>query len=196
MNDKETPAVTAAPDEKKLKKSAKSELLEWIKDLLIAAIIVLVVLQFVMPTIVREHSMENTLKENDYVIVSRKSYTWLGRDIQRGDIIVFKSNLKTTLGTEKLLVKRIIGLPGDKVSISDGKVFINGEALEENYTKDGYTGGAMDEITVPEGYVFVMGDNRQSSTDSRSELVGSVPIEKIKGKVIFRLFPLKKAGKM
>ena len=138
--------------------------------------------------------MENTLQQNDYVFVSRRHYTWLKNDIQRGDIIVFRSDLTTAGGSEKLLVKRVIGLPGETVSISDGSVFINGEAIDASYTKDGYTGGHMDEVTVPQGHIFVLGDNRQNSTDSRSASVGFVDINDIRGKVVFRLFPLKKAG--
>ena len=186
---------TAKPIDKKLQDS-KANTREWIKDIGIALILALVFLQFITPTIVREHSMENTLQQNDYVFVSRRHYTWLKNDIQRGDIIVFRSDLTTAGGSEKLLVKRVIGLPGETVSISDGSVFINGEAIDAGYTKDGYTGGHMDEVTVPEGHIFVLGDNRQNSTDSRSASVGFVDINDIRGKVVFRLFPLKKAGGM
>lgn len=186
---------TAKPIDKKLQDS-KANTREWIKDIGIALILALVFLQFITPTIVREHSMENTLQQNDYVFVSRRHYTWLRNEIQRGDIIVFRSDLTTAGGSEKLLVKRIIGLPGETVSISDGSVFINGEAIDASYTKDGYTGGSMAEVTVPQGYIFVLGDNRQNSTDSRSESVGFVDINDIRGKVVFRLFPLKKAGSM
>ena len=167
---------------------------EWIKDLGIAAIIAVLFLTFFMPTIVREHSMENTLKQNDYVFVSRRLYTWFKKDIKRGDIIVFRSDLTTAAGSEKLLVKRIIGLPGDTVSIADGKVYVNGEPADDSYTKEGYTGGSMSEVTVPQGHVFVLGDNRQNSTDSRSPIVGFIDINDIKGKVVFRLLPFKRIG--
>ncbi|MBQ2311256.1 MAG: signal peptidase I [Firmicutes bacterium] len=179
--------------DKKLEDSRRNTR-EWIKDLGIAAIIAVLFLQFFMPTIVREHSMENTLLQNDYVFVSRRYYTWFKHDITRGDIIVFKSDLTTSSGSEKLLVKRIIGIPGDKVSIADGEVYVNGEPSDESFTKDGRTGGSMAEVTVPAGHVFVMGDNRQNSTDSRSPLVGFVDIKTIKGKVVFRLLPFKRLG--
>ena len=65
--------------------------MEWVKDLLIAAIAALVILELLMPTVVRQHSMENTLHQNDYVFVSRRTYTWFGQDIRRGDIITFMS---------------------------------------------------------------------------------------------------------
>lgn len=168
---------------------------EWIKDILIAVIVAIVILQFVMPVIVREHSMENTLHENDYVFVSRKAYKWFGEP-QYGDIIVFKSNLLMDNGTAKLLIKRVIGVPGDTISIHNGTVFLNGEALIEEYTKDGYTNTEMNEIVVPENSLFVMGDNRQNSADSRSESVGCVPMEKVSGKVVIRLFPFNQFGKI
>ena len=180
--------------DKKLEDSRRNTR-EWIKDLGIAAIIAVLFLQFFMPTIVREHSMENTLKQNDYVFVSRRYYTWFKKDLTRGDIIVFKSDLTTASGSEKLLVKRIIAIPGDTVSIADGQVFVNGAPSDASFTKDGYTGGSMAEVTVPAGHVFVLGDNRQNSTDSRSPVVGFVDINTIKGKVVFRLLPFKRMGK-
>ncbi|MBO4862094.1 MAG: signal peptidase I [Firmicutes bacterium] len=179
--------------DKKLEDS-RSNTREWIKDIGIAVIIAVLFLQFFMPTIVREHSMENTLHQNDYVFVSRRYYTWFKKDIQRGDIIVFRSDLTTAAGSEKLLVKRIIALPGDTVRIEDDKVYVNGEPADDSYTKDGCTGGSMAEVTVPQGHVFVLGDNRQNSTDSRSPIVGFIDINDIKGKVVFRLLPFNRMG--
>ena len=186
----------AQPSKQDLAESNKSKTKEWIKDLGTALIIALVFLQLLTPTLVREHSMENTLHQNDYLFVSRRHYSWFGNDLKRGDIITFDSELTTGLGMKKILVKRIIGLPGDKISISEGKVYINGEAQEEPYTKDGYTSTTMDEVTVPEGYIFVLGDNRQNSTDSRSPEVGFIDINRIRGKVVFRLFPISDFGTM
>ncbi len=187
--------IEASENEEKTEKnpSAAEELKEWVKDILIAIVVAALVLQFIMPTIVREHSMENTLHNDDYVFVSRKAYTWFGEP-QRGDIIVFKSNLLLQNGQNKLLVKRIIGIPGDTISISGGIVYLNGEALEENYTKDGYTLGDMSEITVPEYSLFCMGDNRQNSADSRDGRIGCVSMNDVKGKVVFRLLPLSDFG--
>ena len=94
-------------------------------------------------------------------------------------------------------IKRVIGLPGEHLQISNGKVYINGEELDESaYLKDDvYTddyGGVFTDIVVPEGYVFAMGDNRTKSADSRR--FGCVPIEKIEGKVAIRFWPLNKFG--
>ena len=92
-------------------------------------------------------------------------------------------------------IKRIIGLPGEHVQIRDGKVYINGEELQESYLHGVETGdmnGVFTDSIVPENCVFVMGDNRPHSTDSRC--FGCVPMEKIEGKVVFRFWPLNRFG--
>lgn len=172
-----------------------STIKEWVKDIAFAVIASLIILQFVKPTIVREHSMENTLKENDYIFVSRQAYTLFG-DYERGDIVVFKSDLMMDNGEAKFLVKRVIAIPGDAILIAEGQTQINGKPVEEPYTKDGYTATDMEEVTVPEGQLFVMGDNRQNSMDSRDARVGFVPMESVIGKAVFRLFPFKTIGKL
>lgn len=179
-----------APEKKKgLSENAK----EWIKDILIAIVVAFLVLQFIKPTIVQEHSMENTLVANDYLFISKQSYRLFG-DPQRGDIIVFHSSLTTSDGSEKLLVKRIIAIPGDTISITGGVVYINGEPQDEPYTKDGYTNTEMDEVYVPEGKLFCMGDNRQNSRDSRDSAIGLVDEDDVLGKAVFRLFPFSRIG--
>ena len=188
----ETPAEepVPAPEQKKgLSENAK----EWIKDILIAIVVAFLVLQFIKPTIVQEHSMENTLVANDYLFISKQSYRLFG-DPQRGDIIVFHSSLTTSDGSEKLLVKRIIAIPGDTISITGGVVYINGEPQDEPYTKDGYTNTEVDEVYVPEGKLFCMGDNRQNSRDSRDSAIGLVDEDDVLGKAVFRLFPFSRIG--
>ena len=191
----EAPAIPEQPLEqseepqKGLSENAK----EWIKDILIAIVVAFLVLQFIKPTIVQEHSMENTLKPNDYLFISKQSYRLFG-DPQRGDIIVFHSVLTTADGAEKLLVKRIIALPGDTICITGGVVYVNGEPQDEPYTKDGYTNTEMEEVTVPEGQLFCMGDNRQNSRDSRDPLIGFVDEDDVLGKAVLRLFPFSKFG--
>lgn len=96
-------------------------------------------------------------------------------------------------------IKRIIGVEGDHIEIKDGKVYLNDEELQENYLNEGVTtnmgiSGVYSDITVPEGYVFVMGDNRNHSVDSRS--FGCIPVSKIEGKVWIRFWPFSKFGKV
>lgn len=174
----------------KLSENAK----EWIKDLGVAVICAVVLLQFIQPTIVREHSMENTLIENDYLFVSKQTYKLFGKEPATGDIIVFKSDLTTATGQNKLLIKRVIAVGGDTIAIHGGVVYLNGEALDETYTKDGYTNTEMDEIYVPAGCIFAMGDNRQNSADSRDSRIGCVDEDLVVGKAVVRLFPFSKFG--
>ena len=165
---------------------------ELIKDIIVAVLIVGAILFFIRPTIVKEESMLPTLVENDYLIMSKQSYT-IG-EMERGDIIIFESDIIDTEGNKKFLVKRAIGLPGDVIEITNGQVMINGEVLEESYLNRNFTHGEIEAFEIPEGKVFVMGDNRDVSNDSRSEDVGLVDMEDVQGKIVFRLYPFNKFG--
>ncbi len=178
---------TMETKEKEAKIFDKEFLKIFVKEILIALIIALVIMQFFKPTIIKETSMEPTLHENDYVILNKQAYRF--GELERGDIIVFKSDLTTMEGEKKLLIKRVIGLPGDLITINEGSLYINDEEIKESYIKDGYTTGWIENLTVPEGQIFVMGDNREVSLDSRSSEVGCVKIEDIVGKASFRLYP-------
>lgn len=187
--------IEASPAPEKTKKEkAKEELKEWFKDILFAVVVAFLVTQVVMPTVVKQHSMENTLMEDDYIFVGKKAYKWFGEP-ERGDIVIFDTDLSSEgNGRNKMLVKRIIGLPGDTIAIHDGKVYLNGSEFKEEYIKDGLTNGDIDEEVIPEDCYFCMGDNRLVSRDSRDPSVGLVSFDAIKGKVLFRLLPLKKFG--
>lgn len=165
---------------------------EWIKDIAIAVIIALVVVQFIKPTIVKESSMEPNFYENDYLFVSKQAYRF--SEPQRGDVVVFHSSLVQENGDEKLLIKRIVGLPGEKIHILNEKVYINGEVLDESYTMDGTTYGLINGMIIPDDQYFCMGDNRDVSIDSRDSSVGCVDKDLFVGKVVFRLFPFSKFG--
>ncbi len=165
-------------------------------DLVIAICLASVILHFIRPTIVKQNSMEDTLHENDYMIMFRQAYK--NKDPERGDIVIFQSKLSDeNTGKKKLLIKRVIGLPGDAITISGGQLYINGEVYEENYIKDGYT-PAMEipsegeTFTVPENSYYCLGDNRVNSLDSRISDIGCVDRSSIKGKVVLRLFPFNK----
>ncbi|NLD18734.1 MAG: signal peptidase I [Clostridiales bacterium] len=162
---------------------------EFIKDIIIAAIIVVAVLFAIKPTLVKESSMEPTLYENNYLIVNKLAYITKDHPDYK-DIIVFRSNIDKDDGNgKKLLIKRVIGVENDVITISDGIVYRNGERLYETYTKDGYTTGELDDFVVSEDQVFVMGDNRAVSLDSRAEEVGTVSEDSIMGKAFVRLYP-------
>ena len=137
--------------------------------------------------------MLNTLQDGDHLIITDVFYT-----PERGDIVVFE-DYSTQL--KKAVVKRVIGLPGDTVEVKlnaqkEYEVYINGEFLEEEYayTNVDNTAPGTGVWTVGEGEIFVLGDNRYNSTDSRSSLVGLVEIDSILGKVVVRFYPFDKFG--
>lgn len=163
-------------------------ILEWVKDILIAVAIAALILVFFKPIVVQQQSMEPNFHGDDYLITSRQAYRLFGEP-ERGDVIVFKSELLTDEGEEKCLIKRIIALPGEVVEIKDGYVYINGEEIDEPYVKEQGLSGDMEALTVPENELFVMGDNRAVSEDSRSPRVGTISEDTIVGKVIVRLYP-------
>lgn len=166
-----------------------------IKDIIGAAILTAVVISFVRPTIVKQTSMQDTLNPNDYIIMYRRAYSG-DKEPKRGDIVIFKSELQDENGKNKLLIKRVIGLPGDKITINDGKAYINDKEYDESYLKDGYTTGSVNNFKVPKGEYFVMGDNRVVSIDSRYSEVGCIKKDAIKGRAVLRLFPFTKIKKL
>ena len=193
----ESPESADGPGEEKDKNgSAGSFLRSLLIDVIIAVVLASIVLFFIRPTIVKQSSMEDTLHENDYMIMARQAYR--SHEPERGDIIIFQSSLADEdTGRDKLLIKRVIGLPGDEVSIIDDQLYLNGEPYYEDYLKDGYTPAFEipaegETYTVPDGYYFVMGDNRAGSVDSRRSEVGCVASGQIEGKVVIRLFPFSK----
>ncbi len=137
--------------------------------------------------LVNQISMDPTLKDGQMLIISKVNY-FIG-DPQRGDIIVFKDSYEN-----KLLIKRVIGLPGEKLDLREDKVFINDKELQPDYTSALTYALTQDSWQIPENQYFVMGDNREHSRDSRVETVGLVNRKSIVGKAIFRLWPFNKLG--
>lgn len=166
---------------------------EFIKDILIALVVVAAITAVIKPTVVKESSMEPTLYENNYLFVNKLAYKTKDHP-EYEDIIVFQSNLDADDGGKKLLIKRVIGVEGDVITISDGMVYRNGYPLEEPYTLEGYTSGEVYEYAVEQDQVFVMGDNRSISLDSRAEEVGTVSEDSILGKAFIRLYPFNEFG--
>lgn len=144
-------------------------------------------------------SMSPTLQQGDRLIISKVSHSWHGlvnKDYQpgHGEIIVFHNPRNTSTQ----LVKRVVGLPGDRVVVGNGTVTVFTDEKPEGYNPDemfeldlGHTDGVVD-VTVPENEIFVMGDNRlpNGSYDSRSSELGTVPIETVVGELVLRVFPL------
>ena len=138
-------------------------------------------------------SMENTLHNGDNLIVDKLSYRF--HDPERFDIIVFPFQFQDNT----YYIKRIIGLPGETVQImDDGSIYINGEKLEENYgmevIKPETIGRAAEPIELGDDEYFVMGDNRNNSSDSRTDMVGNIKREHIIGKAWLRIWPVSDFG--
>ena len=172
-------------------KKIKNVVFEWVKIILTALVIAFIITQFIRPTLVRGESMYPTLEENDYLIVNKICYKI--KDLEKGDIIVFKTNLLQEDGTNKDLVKRVIATEGDHLIIKDYKVYVNDKLIDEPYIHGQYTSGDID-IVIPESKIFVMGDNREKSLDSRYNEVGLVEENDVMGKVTLRLYPLERIG--
>ena len=138
-------------------------------------------------------SMENSLHNGDNLIVDKLSYRF--HDPERFDIIVFPFQFQDNT----YYIKRIIGLPGETVQImDDGSIYINGEKLEENYgmevIKPETIGRAAEPIELGDDEYFVMGDNRNNSSDSRTDMVGNITRENIIGKAWLRIWPVSDFG--
>ncbi len=172
------------------KRSRKQFARALIIDLVVVIVLALAAAFFFRPVIVKETSMQPTVQPNDYVVTARQAYRF--GEVERGDIVVFRSGDKDPSGKDRLLIKRVIGLPGDIISIRGGQLWRNGSALYEGYTWSGKTDGNVYNLVVPEGEIFVMGDHREVSLDSRS--FGCVKQSALEGKAVFRLYPFRKIG--
>ncbi len=187
---KKTTKKKTAPAKKPAKLNVRGELYEWAISLVTALVACILVFIFILhPVDVDGDSMNNTLYNGDKMIVSNLFYT-----PKQGDIVVFRKDEYKS----EALVKRVIATEGQTVEIDfdKGIVYVDGKALDEPYTAD-YTYIPLDFSgirTVPEGCVFVMGDNRNRSTDSRKAEIGMVDTRLILGKAVFIMFPLDRIG--
>jgi len=167
----------------------------WLRDLVLSGLIAVILIVFIyQPVKVEGTSMTPTLTDRERIFINKFTYRFGLESIQRGDTVVFWYPLDPS----KSYIKRVIATPGDRVRIDDGQVFVNGRALvesyvpKENWDPSSWRGG--DEQVVPEGQYFVLGDHRNSSSDSRTW--GYVPRENIYGKAVFVYWPLDKMGRL
>lgn len=173
------------------KKEKKNEWKSVLREIIITIVVVMFVITFVaQPTTVDGQSMNPTLHDNDQLIIEKVSKYFTGYN--RYDIIVFPYQHEEN----KYYIKRIIGLAGETVYIKNGEVFIDDLKLIEPYVFELIEDYGTQEfpITIPEGYVFVLGDNRNHSSDSRYTDVGLIKKSDILGKGYIRLFPFSDFG--
>ncbi len=177
------------------KRSNGSKLLiEWIVLIVAALTIALLIKTFLFQAfVIPSESMEPTLHgctgcSNDRILVNKLSYRL--HDVNRGDIVVFAAPPGFDNGGIKDFVKRVIGLPGETIETRNDQVFIDGKPLEEPYINPDCTdrGGAIERQEIPVGHVYVMGDNRCSSSDSRK--FGTIDTDTIVGRAFVRIWPL------
>ena len=165
------------------------EFIKKIYPYIIVIIVVILIRSFIVtPAVVDGASMEDTLYNNNVVILNKLDYKL--NDIKRFDVVVLKYN------GEKL-IKRVIGLPGEHVEFKDGNLYIDGFLTEENYgktTTDDFKLETLGYLNIPGDMYFVVGDNRNNSADSR--IIGLIKKEDILGSVSFRIFPLTKIGRV
>ena len=179
-------------DEEEKKVSSSENLFEWVETLVIAFFAVILFFTFVFRlAAVNGESMLPTLVDKDRLIVSYLFYT-----PKNGDIVIVNND---NPALEKVIVKRVIATEGQTVDIDfdSGEVKVDGKVLQEDYINNLTLldeGGHDYPVTVPENCVFVMGDNRMNSLDSRDSRVGFVPEEEILGKVSLRIFPFSSFG--
>ena len=207
--------------------SKVKEVLEWILCFVIAIMLSFLFRYFVgTPTIVKQVSMYPTLKQDQRLWLNRWGRT-TKKIPEKGDIITFQEPDKVSYTLNEIdvtnpvayykertgfewfkynfleigkrsYIKRVIATPNQHVKIADGKVYIDGKLLEEDYLQEGVVtevlGAGFSEFTVPENCVFAMGDNRTRSTDCRA--FGCIPLDKIEGKVAIRTWPLNLFGKI
>lgn len=167
-------------------KDVKNEAMEWIKSILLAVVIALFIKSFIFnTTYVLGNSMYPTLQEKDRLFANKIPLYFSSPD--RGEIVV----LKAPDVANKDYIKRVIGIEGDTVAIVDGKVYLNGQLLKEDYIEEGLYTEIYGENywEVPKDHVFVLGDNRHEGASKDSRFFGCVPLDSIKGITSFRYFP-------
>lgn len=167
------------------------DIVELIKSILIAVIAAVLIITFVFETVsVDGQSMLPTLNHKDRLIVEKVSYYFRKPDV--GDIVVFKY----PADTREKFIKRVVAVAGDKVRIENNKLYVNDKEIDEPYLNEKIINGFYNEAVVPENTIFVLGDNRNYSRDSRFPDVGFISNKLVVGKASLRIYPLNKIGRI
>lgn len=171
------------------------ELIELGKAIIISIIAAFLIMTFVFETVsVDGHSMDPTLQHKNRLIVEKVSYYF--REPKPEDIVV----IKYPGDPREKFIKRVVAVGGDKVRIEDGKLYVNNIAKEEQYILETMDSQIDDnfqnDVEIPKGTIFVMGDNRNNSMDSRYPDVGFVKLKMVVGRAAFRIFPFSSFGKI
>jgi signal peptidase I len=166
--------------------------LSWVRDLAFSVLIAVVSIVFIyQPVKVEGTSMMPGLSDQERIFINKFTYRFGLGNIERGDTVVFEFPIDTT----KSYIKRVIGLPGDHIRIDRGQVYVNGQPLEEDYVEPDYRDDlSKNEIVVEPDEYYVLGDHRNSSSDSR--MWGTVARKFIYGKAVFCYWPLNKMGRL
>jgi signal peptidase I len=170
--------------------SSLSTFASWLRDLFVSVVLAILVILFLyQPVKVEGTSMMPALVDQERIFINKFIYRFGLSDIQRGDMVVFWFPGDTT----KSYIKRVIGVPGDRIEVDNGNVIVNGKKLDETYVLDEYRDHqSMSPYEVKSDEYFVLGDHRSSSNDSR--FWGAVPRKYIYGKAVFIYWPLDKMG--
>lgn len=185
------PADSRTSRRNRRRKSSTRSTVEWI-GVIVAALVVAMLIKTILiqAFFIPSASMVPTLEIGDRVLVNKVSYNL--HAIHRGDVVVFERPPGDTDKKIKDLIKRVIALPGETVESKDGKVYINDRLLEEPYLPVGTLTLRLAKVTIPAGQIFVMGDNRGNSTDSR--VFGPISEKLIVGRAFVRIWPVSRLG--
>ncbi|SDF77462.1 signal peptidase I [Sporolituus thermophilus] len=164
--------------------SLGEEIKDWVISIVVAVVLAFFIRTFIVELyMVEGPSMRPTLVNSERLVVNKFIYRF--KEPEKGEIIVFRYPRDPS----RDFIKRVIAVGGDTIEIQDGRVFVNGQLMQEPYILE-KTRGSYPLSTVPAGHVFVMGDNRNNSEDSRFRDVGFVPLHLIKGKAVMVFWPL------
>ena len=193
-DDADLPPIAPTPDDKSGMSSGTRALVDWIVVVVVALLVAFLVRTFVLAHFVVEgSSMHSTLETGDRVFVNKLSYRL--HDPNRGDVVVLH---EVTGATDRDLIKRVIALPGETWEMRDGATYVNGRKLDEPYVNQAdLDTRSFGPQTVPDGMLFVMGDNRNHSGDSRfppPSGLGYIPIDRVIGQAFVIIWPPSRAG--